>query len=135
MENRETHLAATLCAWAAAKNDNERRQALVSVLAETRKAAAIFKSREYFTKRCLEMILLGSHAKGMKMQSSHLDAMIIEWPVGNGTKHGAQRIFPAARGSQLIRESLRDLQKALEGGQKNVPLVRISAFLCCRLRR
>ena len=117
------------------RNDDERRQALVSVLAETRKAAAIFKSREYFTKRCLEMILLGSHAKGMKMQSSHLDAMIFEWPVGNGTKHGAQRIFPAARGSQLIRRSLRVLQKALEGGQKNVPLVRISAFLCCRLRR
>ena len=31
------------------------------------------------------------------MQLSHLDAIISEWSVNNGTKHGAQRIFPAAR--------------------------------------
>ena len=135
LKNSEAPLVAALCSWAVARNDGERRQALVCVLAETRKAAAIFKSRDYFTKRCLEIILLGSHARGMNMQSSHLDAIISEWPVSNGTKHGAQRIFPAARGSQHIREGLRVLQRALGGGQKKVPLVCISAFLCCYLRR
>ena len=104
-----------------ARNDGERRQALVCVLAETRKAAAIFKSRDYFTKRCLEIILLGSHARGMNMQSSHLDAIISEWPVSNGTKHGAQRIFPAAGGSQHIREGLRVLQRALGGTNRRSP--------------
>ena len=134
LKNSEVPLAAALCTWAVARNDCERRQALVCVLAETRKAAKIFKSRDYFTKRCLEIILLGSHARGMNMQSSHLDAIISEWPVSNGTKHGAQRIFPAARGNQHIREGLRVLQRALGGGQKKVPMVCISAFLCCYLR-
>ena len=131
----EAPLAAALCAWAVAKNHGERRQALVCVLAETRKAAAIFKSRDYFTKRCLEIILLGSNARGMNMQSSHLDAIISQWPVSNGTKRGALRIFPAARDSQHIQEGLRVLQRALGGGQRKVPLVCISAFLCCYLKR
>ena len=134
LKNSEVPLAAALCAWAVARNDCERRQALVCVLAETRKAAKIFKSQDYFTKRCLEIILLGSHARGMNMQSSHLDAIISEWPVSHGTKHGAQRIFPAARSNRHIREGLRVLQRALGGGQKKVPMVCISAFLCCYLR-
>ena len=98
-----------------ARNDGERRQALVCVLAETRKPAAIVKSRDYFTKRCLEFILVVSQARGMDMQSAHLAAIINEWPVSNGTRHGAQRIFPAADGSQHVREVFEFCRGHLEG--------------------
>ena len=77
----------------------------MSVLTETRKATAIFKSRDYLTRRSLEIMLLGSHARGFNMQLSHLNAIISEWPVSNGTRHEAQRIYPAARVASTVGRS------------------------------
>ena len=37
-------------------------------------------------KRYLEIFLLGRHARGINMRSSHFDAIISDWPVSNGTK-------------------------------------------------
>ena len=77
----------------------------MSVLTETRKATAIFKSRDYLTRRGLEIMLLGSHARGFNMQLSHLNAIISEWHVSNGTRHEAQRIYPAARVASTVGRS------------------------------
>ena len=77
----------------------------MSVLTETRKATAIFKSRDYLTRRSLEIMLLGSHARGFNMTLSHLDAIISEWPVSNGTRHKTQRIYPAAHVASTVGKS------------------------------
>ena len=39
------------------------------------------------------------------MQLSHLNAIISEWPVSNGTRHEAQRIYPAARVASTVGRS------------------------------
>ena len=77
----------------------------MGVLTETRKAAATFKSRDYLTRPDLEIMLLGSHAKGFNMQVSHLNASISEIPINNGKKHEAQRIFSAARVASTVGRS------------------------------
>ena len=67
------------------KKGRDVRRALVSVLTETRKATATFRSRVFLTRRCLKNMFLGSHARRINM------------PISNATKHEAQSIYAAAR--------------------------------------
>ena len=80
----------------------------MSVLTETRKATEMFKSRVFLTRRSLEIMLLGSHARRINM------------PISNATKHEAQRIYPAARVASTVG-SLRVLQRELGESQKRAP--------------
>ena len=105
-----------------AKKGRDVWRALVSVLTETRKATAMFKSRVFLTRRSLEIMLLGSHARRINM------------PVSNATKHEAQRIYPAAREGGTVGRSSSFAEGAWRKS-KGSPLIRVSAFLCCYLRR
>ncbi len=72
-------------------------------------------------------------ARGFNMQLSHLNAIISEWPVGNGTRHEAQRIYPAAHVTNTVRRSS-SLAVGTWRRSMKIPLVRVSEFLCCCLR-
>ena len=64
------------------------------------------------------------------MQALDLDDAIDLWPLGPGTKKGLQRPFPGLNSKTDLRQALRVLQRCLGAGQRQVPLVRISAFAC-----
>jgi hypothetical protein len=128
-------LADALAVWVAADAAGKR-SAVKSVLVQVRLCAKIFQGGQYYCKRCLEICLLGGLASSrlQAMCPSDLDQIGSWWPIGVGTKKGARRIFPTAKRSRLIREGLRVAQRSLGGGVRRVPLVRISAFLCHKLR-
>ena len=62
------------------------------------------------------------------MHLSHLDASISERTISNGSKHKAQRIFPAARVASTVGRSSSFAEGAWIKSEK-VPLG--TAFLCC----
>ena len=102
--------------------------------AETSKTAAIFNSRNYFTKkRYLEAILLGRHARGMNMRSWTFGAIIGENLLEMARSKQAQHSFLAAHSNQHVQKSLRVLQRAIGSGQRKDPLGMHLCMLCCYL--
>jgi hypothetical protein len=130
LANNAASMEVAIDQWRIAGSLEETKVAVRQVLAEVRSCAKPFHGGDYYCKRCLEILLLGGFAVGWPMNPHDLDALADWWPLGNGTKSGARRIFPAARNDVQMREVLRVLQRACGGGKRKIPLVRISAFLC-----
>ena len=111
-------------------------EALRLLMAAAAKSALIFGMRDYFTKRFMEIVLLGllglkrSFPQAIKVCATDFDALADCWPVASGTAAGIKIIFPTARSPTDLRQCLRVLQRALGHGRRFVPLVRVSAFLC-----
>ena len=111
-------------------------KALRLLMAAATESALIFGMRDYFSKRFMEIVLLGllglkgSFPLAITVCASDLDALADCWPVAGGTAAGIKLIFPTARGAADLRQCLRVLQRALGRGRRCVPLVRVSAFLC-----
>lgn len=127
--------------WFAFQNV-DKRIILNAVLAALRAPKEALLGANYYEKRFLELLLLASqalqsHATPQTSQAlqSHatpqdLDQLVPQWPVGNGTRAGLRVIWPSSGSDRQARPLLKALQRALGGGRRTVPIVRISAFLC-----
>ena len=126
-------LAASLQTWNSAHTIAERGKAVRDVYWSLKACSVAFKAADYFIKRTLEIcVLAGTHKiLGFQIAASDLDLLSDVWPIGTGTRTGLQIIWPGAlRTPRHEREGLRVLQRALGGGRRKVPLLRISALLC-----
>ena len=108
-------------------------RAVRSFVVAVKNVAVCFSAGDYWSKRCLEILLLAS-PEILPVKAADLDAIIDIWPIGSGTRTGVKRIFPKLRGDDKIRAALRVLQRSLGGGQRQVSIVQISA-LCCFYHR
>ena len=101
-------------------------------MANAGEASKFLGMRDYFTKRFMEITLLGflgaPHAE--QVLAVHFDELADLWPVASGTAAGIKLNFPTARNDQDYRECLRARQRGLGHGTRHVPLVRVSAFSC-----
>ena len=126
-------LAAKLQTWNNATTVSERSDAVRVVHESLTACRGIFKAGDYFIKRAFEIcVLAGTRGiAGFRRGASDLDLIADIWPIGPGTRSGLHKIWPTGlRTQQDQRQALRVLQRALGGGCRRVPLVRISAFLC-----
>ena len=126
-------LAANLQMWNNATTVSGRSDAIRVVHGSLNACRGIFKAGDYFIKRALEIfVLAGTRGiAGFRREASDLDLIVDIWPIATGTRSGLQIIWPTGlRSQQAQRQALRVLQRALGGGRRKVPLVRISAFLC-----
>ena len=126
-------LAANLQTWNNAKTVSERSDAVHIVHESLTACRGIFKAGDYFIKRAFEIcVLAGARGiAGFRRGASDLDLIVDIWPIATGTRSGLRIIWPTGlRSQQAQRQALRVLQRALGGGRRKVPLVRISAFLC-----
>ena len=126
-------LAANLQTWNNATTVSERSDAVRIVHESLTACRGIFKAGDYFIKRAFEIcVLAGTRGiAGFRRGASDLDLVVDIWPIATGTRSGLRIIWPTGlRSQQAQRQALRVLQRALGGGRRKVPLVRISAFLC-----
>ncbi len=126
-------LAAKLQTWNNATTVSERSDAVRVVHESLTACRGIFKAGDYFIKRAFEIcVLAGTRGiAGFRREASDLDLIVDIWPIATGTRSGLHIIWPTGlRSQQAQRQALRVLQRALGGGCRRVPLVRISAFLC-----
>ena len=100
-------------------------EAVLAVKDYLETARSSFKGGKYWTKRFLEILLLAGLGK-----PADLDFLFGTWPVPNGTGRGILLIFPEAKSQKQQRAASRAIQRALGTGVRQVPLVRVSAFLC-----
>lgn len=132
-KHHSSTLAAHLQTWNTATTVSERRDAVRVVHESLTACRGIFKAGDYFIKRSLEIcVLAGTRGiAGFRGEASDLDLIVDIWPIATGTRAGLRMIWPTGlRRQQAQRQALRVLQRALGGGRRKVPLVRISAFLC-----
>ena len=134
LETEHGHMLPFVVEWAS--GGEGRISALRSLYKLAEQTAPLFGMREYWTKRFLEICLLAllgwqKMVPGVPgVSPKDFDQLADLWPVAKGTATGIKLIFPAAHSLADYRHGLRALQRALGGGTKHVPLVRISAFLC-----
>lgn len=133
LANHSRTLAANLQAWNDASTVRNRIDAVRSVHDSLIACRGIFKAADYFTKRTLEICVLAGSRKiyGFTGKATDLDLICDIWPIGLGTRAGLHILWPTGlRSQQDHKQALRVLQRALGGGRRKVPLVRVSAFLC-----
>ena len=119
-------LAREVQCWSTAAAQPERRSAVRAVMAAARSARSPFKGGDYWLKRFMEILVLGSDTT----PAQDLDCVADQWPVAGGTRAALTRIFAGASTERHMRECLRVLQRALGAGTRQVPLVHVSALLC-----
>jgi hypothetical protein len=105
-----------------------RMRSLRNLMADVGEVSKIFGMRHYFTKRCMEIILLGllGLPQADRVSAADFDELADVWPIASGTAAGIKLIFPTAHGDKDLRECLRALQRGLGNGVRHVPLVRHS---------
>ena len=119
-------LAREVQCWSTAAAQPERRNAVRAVMAAARSARCAFKGGDYWLKRFMEILVLGSDTT----PAQDLDCVADQWPVAGGTRAALTRIFTEASTKRHMRECLRVLQRALGAGTRHVPLVHVSVLLC-----
>lgn len=133
LTHHSSTLAANLQTWNDATTIRDRRDALHRVQESLKACRGIFKAADYFTKRILDICVLAGSREigGFKRTAEDLDLLCDLWPIASGTRAGLHILWPTGlRSQQDHRQALRVLQRALGGGRRKLPLVRLSAFLC-----
>ena len=116
----------------ASSDKEDKKTTLQRILERVPSAAKVMGGADYYQKRFVEIVLLGSLCESsyVNIEPKIVDAVFDLWPLAKGTRQAVRVIFPSAVTKRSQREAIRTLQKSLGGGRREVTMVNISALLC-----